>query len=312
LASKSKNKFKGQAINNNTIKTPASSNLKGIILMIAAMGCLTLADLLIKITSQTLPIGQVMIIFGGGSIIVFWGLMSIKGESIRLSSFINPTVVLRNIGDLIAINSMCLALVYVPISTIGAVIQTVPLMVTAAAALFLGEQVGARRILAIFIGFLGTLFIIQPGAATFDIATTLVVIAAVGMALRDISTKLVPESFSTLLLSFYSCVLFILSGSVLLMITGGASVPDLDMIFKLGTMIALGSLGFFFMTGAVRLGDISVVIPFRYSRLLFSVAAGIFILGEQVSAIMLFGSALTILSGLYIWRREIVIQNKST
>ncbi len=280
--------------------------------MIAAMGCLTLADLLIKITSQTLPIGQVMIIFGGGSIIVFWGLMSIKGESIRLSSFINPTVVLRNIGDLIAINSMCLALVYVPISTIGAVIQTVPLMVTAAAALFLGEQVGARRILAIFIGFLGTLFIIQPGAATFDIATTLVVIAAVGMALRDISTKLVPESFSTLLLSFYSCVLFILSGSVLLMITGGASVPDLDMIFKLGTMIALGSLGFFFMTGAVRLGDISVVIPFRYSRLLFSVAAGIFILGEQVSAIMLFGSALTILSGLYIWRREIVIQNKST
>jgi drug/metabolite transporter (DMT)-like permease len=280
--------------------------------MIAAMGCLTLADLLIKITSQTLPIGQVMIIFGGGSIIVFWGLMSIKGESIRLSSFINPTVVLRNIGDLIAINSMCLALVYVPISTIGAVIQTVPLMVTAAAALFLGEQVGARRILAIFIGFLGTLFIIQPGAATFDIATTLVVIAAVGMALRDISTKLVPENFSTLLLSFYSCVLFILSGSVLLMITGGASVPDLDMIFKLGTMIALGSLGFFFMTGAVRLGDISVVIPFRYSRLLFSVAAGIFFLGEQVDAIMLFGSALTILSGLYIWRREIVIQNKST
>ena len=89
-------------------------------------------------------------------------------------------------------------------------------------------------------------------------------------------------------------------------------MPDLDMIFKLGTMIALGSLGFFFMTGAVRLGDISVVIPFRYSRLLFSVAAGIFILGEQVSAIMLFGSALTILSGLYIWRREIVIQNKST
>jgi drug/metabolite transporter (DMT)-like permease len=312
LASKSKNKFKGQAINNNTIKTPASSNLKGIILMIAAMGCLTLADLLIKITSQTLPIGQVMIIFGGGSIIIFWGLMSIKGESIRLSSFINPTVVLRNIGDLIAINSMCLALVYVPISTIGAIIQTVPLMVTAAAALFLGEQVGARRILAIFIGFLGTLFIIQPGAATFDIATTLVVIAAVGMALRDISTKLVPESFSTLLLSFYSCVLFILSGSVLLMITGGASVPDLDMIFKLGTMIALGSLGFFFMTGAVRLGDISVVIPFRYSRLLFSVAAGIFFLGEQVDAIMLFGSALTILSGLYIWRREIVIQNKST
>jgi len=38
-------------------------------------------------------------------------------------------------------------------------------------------------------------------------------------------------------------------------------------------------------------------------------AAGILILGEQVNVIMLLGSALTILSGLYIWRREIVIQS---
>ena len=286
-----------------------SANLKSIILMIIGMGCLTLCDLLIKIASQTLPLGQVMIVFGVGSITVFLGLMRLKGESVRLSPFTNPAVVLRNIGDLIAINGMCLALVFVPISTIGAVIQTVPLMVTAAAALFLGERVGTRRWLAIVTGFLGTLFIIQPGAATFDITTTFVLIAAVGMTLRDITTKLVRENFSTLLLSSYTSVLFIISGGVLLIISGGAIVPDIGMIAILAAMITSGSLGFFFTTKAVRLGDVSVVIPFRYTRLLFSVAAGILILGEQVNAIMLFGSALTILSGLYIWRREIVIQN---
>lgn len=101
--------MEGQAIDNITIKTTANKNLKGIILMVAAMGCLTLADLLIKIASHTLPIGQVMIFFGVGSIIVFWGFMSIKGEAIRLSPLTNPTVVLRNIGDLVAINGMCLA-----------------------------------------------------------------------------------------------------------------------------------------------------------------------------------------------------------
>ncbi len=277
--------------------------------MVTAMGCLTFADLLIKIASQTLPIGQVMIFFGVGSIILFLGVMIIKGEAVRLLPLTNPAVVLRNIGDLMAINGMCLALVYVPISTIGAVIQTVPLMVTAAAALFCGERVGKKRGLAIFIGFLGTLFIIQPGAATFDITTTLVFVAALGMALRDISTKLVRKDFSTLLLSFYSCVLFIFSGSVLLFITGVVHVPSIDMIFIIGAMIALGSMGFFLMTEAVRWGDMSVVIPFRYTRLLFSVAVGIVILGEHVNVFMLFGSALTILSGLYIWRREIVIQN---
>ena len=286
-----------------------SANLKSIILMIMGMGCLTLCDLLIKIASQTLPLGQVMIVFGVGSITVFLGLMRIKGESVRLSPFTNPAVLLRNIGDLIAINGMCLALVLVPISTIGAVIQTVPLMVTAAAALFLGERVGKRRWLAIVTGFLGTLFIIQPGAANFDITTTFVLIAAVGMALRDITTKLVRENFSTLLLSSYTSVLFISSGRFLLIISGEVSVPDIGMITILAAMVVSGSLGFFFTTKAVRLGDVSVVIPFRYTRILFSLAAGTLILSEQLNALMLFGSALTIFSGLYIWRREIVIQN---
>jgi drug/metabolite transporter (DMT)-like permease len=277
--------------------------------MVIAMGCLTLTDMLIKIVSQTLPTGQVMIFYGVGALVVFWGLLRIKGESIQLSPLTNPAVIWRNVGDLIAMNSMFLALVYVPLSTIGAVIQAVPLMVTAAAALFLGEKVGLKRGSAIFIGFLGTLLIIQPGATTFDITATLVLIAAIGMALRDIATKLVRESFSTLLLSFYSCFLFIFSGSILLIIKGDPSVPGLENIFILTAMIVAGCLGFFFMTEAVRLGDMSVVIPFRYTRLLFSMAAGILILGEQVNAIMLIGSALTILSGLYIWHREIVMQS---
>ena len=286
-----------------------SVNLKSIIFMIIAMGCLTLTDLLIKVASQTLPIGQVMISYGVGSLIVFWALLRIKGESIRLSPLTNPTVVFRNIGDLIALNGMFLALVYVPLSTIGAVIQTVPILVTAAAALFLGERVGMRRASAIFVGFLGALLIIQPGAASFDITAILVLIAAIGMALRDIATKLVRENLSTLLLTFYSCFLFILSGGVLLIINGRASVPVMDSSVTIAAMIVTGSLGFFFMTEAVRLGEMSVVSPFRYTRLLFSMAAGILILGEQVNASMIIGSALTILSGLYIWRREIVMQS---
>ena len=285
-----------------------SQNVKSISLMIAAMGCLTLTDMLIKIISKTLPIGQVMMIYGIGALIVFWALLHIKRERIQLLPLTNPAVVWRNVGDLIAMNSMFLALVYVPLSTIGAVIQAVPILVTAAAALFLRETVGLRRVLAIFIGFFGTLLIIQPGAASFNIATILVLIAAVGMALRDIATKLVRESYSSLLLSFFSCFIFIFSGSVLLVINGVPSVPDFSNFIALAAMIVTGCMGFFFMTEAVRLGEMSVVSPFRYTRLLFSLLAGILILGEQVNTIMLIGSSLTILSGLYIWHREIVLQ----
>ena len=62
--------------------------------------------------------------------------------------------------------------------------------------LFLGEQVGLGGYQR-FSLVLGTLLIIQPGTNTFDITATLVLIAALGMALRDIATKLVRESFST-------------------------------------------------------------------------------------------------------------------
>jgi len=284
-----------------------STNLKSILLMIAAMGCLTLTDLFIKIASQTLPIGQVMIFYGVGALIVFWLMLRINGEAIQISPLASSAVLFRNFGDLIALNSMFLALVYVPLSTIGAIIQTVPIMVTAAAALFLGEQVGIRRMSAILVGFFGTLLIIQPGASNFDLTAIIALIAAVGMALRDIATKLVRENYSTLLLSFYSCFLFIFSGIILLIIGGQTIATDMDDIGILLAIVAAGSSGFFFMTEAIRLGDISVVSPFRYTRLLFSIAAGILILGEQVNTFKVVGSALTILSGLYIWRREIVV-----
>lgn len=291
----------------NEFAPSANANLRSVILMIAGMLCFTLADLLIKIASRTLPVGQVMIMLGGGSTLVFLALMVAKGEAIRISPLRQPAVILRNIGDFLGATSMCLALAYVPLSTVGAVIQAVPLMITAAAALFLGERVGIRRFSAILVGFAGVLLILQPGAGDFDVMVILALIAAIGLSARDIGTKLISQNVSTLLLSLYASVLFVLSGSLLLIITGGASWPGPWILVMFLVMVALGSLGYIFVTNAVRLGEMSVVSPFRYSRLLFSVAAGVMILGEEVNAMLLTGCALTIGAGLYIWRREIVL-----
>ena len=96
-----------------------SANLKSITLMIIAMGCLTLTDMLIKIVSQTLPTGQIMVFYGVGALAVFWGLLRIKGESIQLSPLTNPAVIWRNVGDLIAMNGMFLALCMFPYPQLG-------------------------------------------------------------------------------------------------------------------------------------------------------------------------------------------------
>ena len=219
-------------------------------------------------------------------------------------------MLLRNAGDILASMTMSLALAYVPISIIGAVIQAVPLMLTTAAALFLGERVGIRRISAIVVGFSGVLFIIQPGRSDFDWMVILAVIAAVGLTIRDIGTKLVSKDVSTLLVSFYASIMFTASGGALLTVSGGASIPNAGMVLMFAVMIALGCLGYICVTNAVRQGEMSVVSPFRYTRMLFSVAVGIVILGEEVNNMMMFGCALTISAGLYIWRRELVLKPK--
>jgi len=287
---------------------PAHANLHSIMLMIVAMGAFTIADLLIKILSQTLPVGQVMLILGLGSAFVFRILMAMKGEALLLTPLRQPAMMLRNVGDVVGSLSMCLALAYVPISTIGAVIQAVPLMLTAAGALFLGERVGVRRLSAILVGFSGVVFILQPGRADFNAMVVLALIAAIGLTVRDIGTKLLSREVSTLLVSFYGAMIFAISGGVLLSVTGGASWPDATMLVMFLVMIGLGSVGYICVTTSVRIGEMSVVSPFRYSRLLFSVAVGVIVLGEEVNALMLFGCALTMGAGLYIWRREIILK----
>ena len=85
----------------------------------------------------------------------------------------------------------------------------------------------------------------------------LALVAAIGMTARDVGTKLISQDLSTLLLSLYASMLFCISGGVLLLFTGRASIPDSGMILLFIAMTALGSLGYILVTTAVRLGSMS-------------------------------------------------------
>ena len=106
----------------NPTRTMSNANLRSIILMVAAMGCFTLVDLLIKLASQTLAVGQVMMTLGAGSTAVFAFLIIARGEGIRLAHLRQPAMLLRNADEILAGMTMSLALAYIPISIIGAVI----------------------------------------------------------------------------------------------------------------------------------------------------------------------------------------------
>ncbi|MEO3417302.1 DMT family transporter [Roseovarius sp. CAU 1744] len=279
-------------------------NIRGSALMVLAMAGFALEDTFIKFVSADLPVGQILFMMGIGGAVIFGAISVLKGDRFVSRDFLVTPVLLRNLGEMIAAFGYITALTLIPLSTVAAIIQATPLCVTLGAALFMGEQVGWRRWSAIVVGFFGVLLIIRPGLEGFQPASLFAVIGVAGLALRDLSTRVVPPSVSSMQLSGYAFATVILIGLALLVIDGGAVQPSATNWLQLGAMIFFSVVGYYAIVAAMRIGDVSAVTPFRYSRLVFSLILGIAIFGEQPDWLTYTGAALIIGSGLYSILRE--------
>ena len=74
------------------------------------------------------------------------------------------------------------------------------------------------------------------------------------------------------------------------------------------SMIIFGSFGYLLLITSLRLGELSAIMPFRYSRIVFLIILGFLVFGERPTASMLIGSTLILISGVYIMWREKVIK----
>jgi len=281
-----------------------SENLRGILLMVASMATFTFADLFLKLSTQSLPTGQVMVIFGVGCCLGYWPILYRRGEQIWSRAFFEPSVVLHNIGEVIATIGVFVALALAPLSLVSMIMQTLPLMLTLFAFFFLRERIGIHRLAALILGFAGVLLIIRPGMGDFNIYTLVAIFGVFGMAMRDIGSRLTRKSISTVLLSFYSSVLVILTGFGMLHGTAGWQRPDPVTWLYLIAMIVLGAVALVLLTTATRIGELSVISPFRYSRIFFAAAVGMLILGETIDLMTAAGGGLIIIAGIYVWHRE--------
>ncbi len=281
-----------------------TDNLRGILYMIIGMACFTLGDAFVKLAAQSLPLGQVMIALGLGCAIVFLCMMQLKGEKLLFAAFFEKPVMLRNAGEVLGATCMFAALALTPLSTVTAIIQTAPLVMTLAAMLFLKEKVGIHRMSAVVIGFIGVLIVIRPGLEGFDKYSLFALFAVVGMSMRDVGARMARPGISTLLLSFYSAITMLLTGIVMLLFAGEIKMPGTIASLYLLGLVAAASLGLIVVTQSVRIAEISVVSPFRYIRLLFGMTLGVLVFGEVIDSYTIIGSLITILAGIYIWVRE--------
>jgi drug/metabolite transporter (DMT)-like permease len=286
-------------------------NIRGAGLMVAAMLLFALEDMLIKIMAASLPIGQIVGMLGLGSALLVAMGLRLQRQALFTREMLTPAIALRAFGELVGTIGFVTAIALIPLSTASAILQATPLFVTLGAALVFGEPVGWRRWSAVLVGFCGVLLIIRPGLEGFSWLSLFALQGVVGLGIRDLATRRVPRSTSSLQLSFWAFLVLIPAAG--LMIWANDEPLILPEVSALGFFLAallIGIVAYYCIVAATRLGDVSFVSPFRYSRIVFALVIGVWVFGERPDALTLTGAAIIVLSGLYtLWREQIVRAN---
>lgn len=281
--------------------------------MITSMAAFAIADMFIKLAAINLSSGYIALLMFSGSALVFVVLAKYQGHTLLDKAALSQVLIVRYIAEFVAAFGMFQALRYVPLATVGAVLQATPLVAVAGAVVLLGESVSWRRWSAIGCGFTGMLLIIQPGTQSFDINVFWAVLAMLALSARDLTTRVTPATMPTVCLSAYTMIAGLPLAIAWVLISEPVLFPaQANWGYVIG-MIGFATVGYLMITSSLRHSPMAVVSPFRYTRLLILLLLGVIIFGEQPDTLTLWGALLIIASGLYsMWRERQLAQSASS
>lgn len=287
-------------------------NSKGIFLMIISMASFAVGDTFVKISGAFLSPAQIMLFLIAGGLIIFAMIAKFKGENLLDRRAFSPVLLIRYLAEMIGLVAMIMGLTKIPLSVVGTVTQASPILVAAGAVFFFKEIVSWRRWSSIVIGFIGVVLVIQPGGQNLDYAVIWAVVALVAFSIRDLVTRLTPPDIpSASIATFTMIAAFPFTIAWVFFSNEKLFPPGIDWAV-VSSMIILGSFGYLLLITSLRLGELSAIMPFRYSRIVFLLILGVLVFGERPTLSMLVGSALILISGLYIMWRERVIKQALT
>jgi S-adenosylmethionine uptake transporter len=288
-----------------------SDNMRGALLMMGAMTSFTLNDACLKALSDELPLFQALFLRGIGTTLCLAGLAHVMGHMrFDLERRDWRLIALRTVSEAAAAWFFITALFNMPIGNVSAILQSLPLTVTLAAALFLGETVGWRRMVAILIGLVGVLLIVQPGGAGFNHYAVYALLSVGCVTVRDLCSRRMSRGVPSVLIALATA-----TG-----VTSFAGVGSLFTVWQPLTVTAASQLsaamifvigGYIFSVGAMRVGEIGFVAPFRYTSLLVALILGLLVFGDWPDSLTLIGATIVVATGLFTLYRERITRQKA-
>jgi drug/metabolite transporter (DMT)-like permease len=278
--------------------TPA----RAILLMVGSVVFFALMDALVKDLGTRFPTMQIMFFRSLFAFvpIVFLILHGGSLKVLRMNSLTGH--LLRSLVGVAAMFCFFYAYSRMPLAEVVAISFAAPVFVVALSVPLLGEKVGPRRWVAVLVGFVGVMTMLQPDAGLLRSIALVPLIGTLFFALAMIVLRKLgrTETSASVAFSFtLSCT--VVSGLAMPFVWVTPDLVDLAALVAVGL---LGGVGQILMTSAFKHGDVAVVAPFEYTAMIWATGLGFVFWGEIPGLNIWIGVAIVMASGLFILFRE--------
>jgi drug/metabolite transporter (DMT)-like permease len=280
---------------------PAPSPLRGILFLIASTIVFSIADVITKQLTSTLPPPEVAWMRYVTFALVMVPIVLVKGGPALLRSRRPGLQVVRGFGMVGSSLMFIQSLPHLPVADATAIFFVSPILIMALSVLILGESVGWRRWSAAAVGFIGVMIVVRPGTGAFQAAALLPMIGASSWAVGTIVTRKIggDHAFTTLA---YSALVGTLVLSALMPFSW--VTPDATEIGLGLCMGVLFAIGHWLVVLAYRHGNASLIAPFSYVQLIWAGTLGYLVFGSLPDSWTITGACLIAVSGFYTAYRE--------
>ncbi len=285
--------------------------LLGIALLLIATVFFALQDVITKQLTAHISVTQIMVVrFAAFALFALIYAGRRVGVSLAFKSATPKMQIVRCLIMCTEIGIFAYSIQFLGIAEIHAIFSCFPLVITALSVPMLGEQVGWRRWLAVSIGFVGTLIIVQPGSGVFNPAALLALLCVLMYSLYNIFTRQVSrhDSFETSLV-YFGVVGFVAS---LIAVIGRWQTPDSTTWLLLAGICFTSVTAHMMLIKALEVTSAVVLQPFNYFILVWAIVFGYLIFGEVLSMHEVIGAFIVVASGLYVGMREYLIARRAS
>lgn len=295
----------------------------GMLMMVAAMLLLPCIDAIAKSLSGLIPPAEIALARFILQCVVLAPFVLRRGRGLGFGMSSGQILANAARGALIALATLIFfrALHFLPMADAIGIFFVEPLLLTLLTPWLLKEKVGWRRMLAVGVGFIGALLVIQPSFEQAGWPALLPLGAALCFALYLVLTRKLAVQIDPVVMQFHAGLFGgLTAASALLLgyVTGWMPqvimpvVPDLPQVGLLALLGLIATVGHVLVVHAFRRADAGILAPFQYLEIISATLLGYLIFGDFPDGPRWLGIGIIVCSGLYVFYRERRVQAESS